>query len=49
LGTQIDKTIDISNSFPINHKFVEVSKSAGEGNEGAGGKTLQIQIDTDYV
>lgn len=47
MGTQIDKTIDISNSFPINHKFVEVSRSSVEGEEGGGGKTLQI--DTDYV
>ena len=47
LGTQIDKTIDISNSFPINHKFVEISKTMAEDNDGEGGKTLQI--DTDYV
>jgi len=26
LGTQIDKIIDITNSFPINHKFVEKGK-----------------------
>ena len=37
LGTQIDKIIDISNSFPINHSFVEKGKAAEETNKSSGG------------